>query len=450
MITYNMSVLMGESNSSHTPKIKCNDTGVNLRIFPVIRTPLSKFRDKLEPYQIPPGCTAVLKVAKLDKTYALTDGEIKGDNIFFELPPQACTAIGEAKAEVNMFDEDGRRITTGTFVLEIVKEAVSDHYPDSKVYVDILADYIKAVKTAKNTTETAATEAKEASEAAKGEAAKAEAAQAHAPIIGKNGNWHTWSAATEGYVDSGTKAQGKPGTTPQKGVDYYTSTEKAEMINDVFNALKEMGSLDIVKYMSVSTIQLKPGKIYFFETCDETYKAQICDQNGSLFEGALQGLIMLPQTGYCKYIGIKDNPSSIGLSDLLNFKGLFDKFIQTETFTPTSELRLEADSSFRCWEIAGNSRNLKIGTYAAKELIEGITAELSVAFLYPLQLDEYAIAIDGVEIERQSYGDTIRIAAELLNAKDTQIVFYENGNEVIRATVQPTIPNCGVLYAVER
>ena len=203
MITYNMSVLMGENNSSHTPKIKCNDTGVNLRIFPVIRTPLSKFRDKVEPYQIPPGCTAVLKVAKTDKTYALTDGEFKGDNIFFKLPPQACTAIGEAKAEVNIFDEDGRRITSGTFVLEIEKEAVSDHSPDSQVYVDILADYIKEVKTAKATTEAAA--------------AKAEAALDHAPIIGENGNWHTWNATTENYVDSGTKAQGKPGEKGEKG-----------------------------------------------------------------------------------------------------------------------------------------------------------------------------------------------------------------------------------------
>lgn len=424
MITYNISVLMGENNSGSSPKIKCNDTGVNLRIFPVIRTPLSKYRDKLEPYTIPAGCTAVLKVAKTDKTYALADGKIEGSSMLFELPAQACTALGNALAEVNIFGADGRRVTTGTFVLEIEKEAASDHSPDSKPYVDILANYIKDVNTAKTTTE-------KASKAAADAAAKAEAAQARAPIIGNNGNWHTWDAATECYVDSGTKAQG-------------------QMINDVLNVIKEMGALDIVKYMSVCTIQLKPGKIYYFETVGEEHKAQICDQSGSLFEGALQGLVMLPQTGYCKYIGIKDNPSSIGLSDLLNFKGLFDKFIQTETFTPTSELRLEASSSIRCWEIAGNSCNLKIGTYAAKELIKGITAELSVAFLYPLQLDEYAIAIDGVEIERQSYGGTMRIAAELLNAKDTQIVFYRNGNEVIRATVQPTILNCGVLYAVER
>lgn len=168
MIIYNMTVIMGENNSSHAPTIKCNDTGVRLRIFPVIRTPLSKFRDKLEAYTIPAGCTAVLKVAKPDGTYTLTDGKIKDNSMCFKLPPQACTALGEAKAEANIYGADGRRVTTGTFILDIKKEAVSDHSPDSQVYVDILADYIKAVNTAKDEAIDAAERAEAAAEAAEG------------------------------------------------------------------------------------------------------------------------------------------------------------------------------------------------------------------------------------------------------------------------------------------
>lgn len=208
MIIYNMSVLMGENNSGSSPKIKCNDTGVCLRIFPVIRTALSKFRDKLEPYTIPANCTAVLKVAKTDKTYALTDGKIEGSSMLFELPAQACTALGNALAEVNIFGEDGRRVTTGTFVLEVVKEAVSDHSPDSKVYVDILSNYIKDVNTAKEEAEAAAE--------------RAEDVQTHGPIIGENGKWWLWNSDLGQYVDSGVSAYGEDGHTPQKGVDYFT------------------------------------------------------------------------------------------------------------------------------------------------------------------------------------------------------------------------------------
>lgn len=201
MITYSMSVLMGENNSGSSPKIKCNDTGVCLRIFPVIRTQLSKFRDKLEAYTIPANCTAVLKVAKTDKTYALTDGQIEGSSVLFKLPPQACTKLGNALAEVNIFGADGRRVTTGTFVLEVVEEAVSEHSPDSKTYVDILANYIKDVNTAKDAAEEAAE--------------RAEDAQSHGPIIGEDGNWWLWASDLGQYVDSGVNAYGPAG--PQGG-----------------------------------------------------------------------------------------------------------------------------------------------------------------------------------------------------------------------------------------
>lgn len=54
------------------------------------------------------------------------------------------------------------------------------------------------------------------------------------PHIGANGNWFV------GETDTGVKAQGEdgdPGDTPQKGVDYWTEADKAEMVNDVLAAL---------------------------------------------------------------------------------------------------------------------------------------------------------------------------------------------------------------------
>ena len=213
MIIYDLSVLMGESHSLHSPTIKCNDSGVRLRIFPVIRTPLSKYRDKLEAYTIPAGCTAVLKVAKPDGTYVLTDGKIKDNSMCFKLPPQACTVLGEAKAEANIYGADGRRVTTGTFVLEIEKEAIGEHSPDSEPYVDILANYIKTVNEAKDAAEAAAERAEDAAEAAEG----AEAGKVHEPIIGEDGCWWLWDDNLKQYINSDVSAYGVPGPKGDTG-----------------------------------------------------------------------------------------------------------------------------------------------------------------------------------------------------------------------------------------
>ena len=56
------------------------------------------------------------------------------------------------------------------------------------------------------------------------------------PHIGKNGNWYI------GNTDTGIKAQGY---TPQRGVDYYTDADKAEMVDAVLDALPDG---DVVSY----------------------------------------------------------------------------------------------------------------------------------------------------------------------------------------------------------
>lgn len=48
------------------------------------------------------------------------------------------------------------------------------------------------------------------------------------PYIGENGNWWT------GETDTGVKAEGK---TPEKGVDYFTEADKAEMKSYVDDAI---------------------------------------------------------------------------------------------------------------------------------------------------------------------------------------------------------------------
>lgn len=235
MITYDLHVLVGAEDTEKKAAIKCHDTGVNLRIWPEILTQLSAWRSTKKPYTIPPGSTAVLKVAKPDKTYVLTDGKIESGSIYFEPHPQSFTAPGTAQAEVNIYGNDGRRLTTATFLLTVTKESACDCEQESGSYVDILGEQIKAIKDA----ETAATEA----------ADKAVGAASHPPKLSENVTWLVWNVETGEYEDTGISglgqkgdpgepgAPGKDGYTPKKGVDYYTEADKADMVQAVLAAL---------------------------------------------------------------------------------------------------------------------------------------------------------------------------------------------------------------------
>ena len=59
------------------------------------------------------------------------------------------------------------------------------------------------------------------------------------PYIGENGNWYIWDIEKKVFVDSGYKSQGD---TPEKGVDYWTPTDKAEITEYVDEQTKVIKS----------------------------------------------------------------------------------------------------------------------------------------------------------------------------------------------------------------
>lgn len=95
-----------------------------------------------------------------------------------------------------------------------------------------------------------------------------EAAEVNQPIIGQDGYWYTWDQEAGEYVKTSTKAQGEdgqPGHTPEKGVDYWTAADKAEMESDVAGAIIDDTSTALDKTWSasksntlLSEIQAKP------------------------------------------------------------------------------------------------------------------------------------------------------------------------------------------------
>ena len=131
MITFDIYVLMGASAGEKKATVKCNDTGVNLRIFPETLTELSARRFKTDPYSIPSGSVAVLKVSKSDGTpLEIPAKRVEKNSVFFKLPPQTFTVEGVASAEVSIFGSDGRRVTSDTFYIDVSKECVADNVVD--------------------------------------------------------------------------------------------------------------------------------------------------------------------------------------------------------------------------------------------------------------------------------------------------------------------------------
>lgn len=186
MLTYDVTLCIGTDNPDKRISVKCHDTGINFRVYLALLR-RSKWREIHDPYDIPPGSTAVLKIAKPDRTYVLTDGVVESDDIVFTPPPQSFTAAGTASAEVSLFGPDGRRLTTSTFYIEVPKECVCDCEEESATYVDVMAQQIKA--------------AQEAAE-------RAETAAVRQPYIGENGNWHIWDIDAQTYKDTGVSAGG--------------------------------------------------------------------------------------------------------------------------------------------------------------------------------------------------------------------------------------------------
>lgn len=143
MITYDLTVYIGEAMREKRPIIKCHDTGVTLALHPVTIHKVSKYRDEVERYQIPAGATALLKIRKPDDTYVVTDVSIEDGKIICPMPTQSCTAPGICKAEVQLFNSEGKRLTTATFEFEVTKECLCGSEEESKPWVDVLGEQVK-------------------------------------------------------------------------------------------------------------------------------------------------------------------------------------------------------------------------------------------------------------------------------------------------------------------
>lgn len=236
MVTHNITLCIGASGKNKKSIVKCHDTGVNLRIkLEVFRH--QQWKDAREPYVIPEESTAIIKVAKPDHTHVLKDGIITNQGIVFEMPPQTFTVAGLSQAEVSLYDSNGRRITTSSFIIEVEKECIDGCETESETYVDILAEQIKAAtEAADKVAEDAAAgkfNGKDGKDGEKGE--KGDKGE-QGPKGDKGDKGDVGEQGPQG-VPGEKGADGADGYTPIKGVDYWTEADKAEIKSYVDDAI---------------------------------------------------------------------------------------------------------------------------------------------------------------------------------------------------------------------
>lgn len=190
MINYEMTVAIGRKKADPGPLIKQHDSGVNFTVRLIVCRYETDWLEEEDPYSIPEGCTAILKVQKPDSTCTMTDAEVRyPHSVYAELPVEATAAVGICKAEISIYDQDGERITSATFDYEVEKEAVSEDSQPSQDYFDVLGRLVKSVK--------------EAAETAADAAEKALSASVHPPKLSDKNTWMIWDVSSGRYVDTG-------------------------------------------------------------------------------------------------------------------------------------------------------------------------------------------------------------------------------------------------------
>lgn len=162
MIRFNITAYIGAENKEPGPIIKCHDSGVVLAI--ILKT-VSKTRwmQTEEDYRIPDGTTAVIRIKKPDNTVVLTDEgiTIEGNAVVCSKLEQAYTAPGTCRAELSLYNPEGKRLTSATFTYEVESECVCDEDERSEDYMNVLGGKIEAVNAAAASAAESAAEAEE-------------------------------------------------------------------------------------------------------------------------------------------------------------------------------------------------------------------------------------------------------------------------------------------------
>ncbi|MGM9600649.1 MAG: BppU family phage baseplate upper protein, partial [Faecousia sp.] len=115
-----ISIDVSQSSSPVCVHCKQEDTGRMLRI---------SLSDGGYPYEITPDCYAVFTAEKPDGTILHNPCEIEGNTILYSFTPQTCAAPGKLVAEIKLYGEGDKLLTTASFLIYVDKTVYRDGDP---------------------------------------------------------------------------------------------------------------------------------------------------------------------------------------------------------------------------------------------------------------------------------------------------------------------------------
>ena len=163
MITYEVPVYIGKENGDSGILIKCHDSGVRFAVKLMVSGWVSKWKETAKPYIIPEGATAKFRVRRYDRARTSTDAHIESDGaVICPVHPYSVATPGSCDAEVVLFDKNGLRLTSATFVFVVDEECAPVNGEDDPVYVDSIQGLLSSAESAAKRAEDAADAAEKA------------------------------------------------------------------------------------------------------------------------------------------------------------------------------------------------------------------------------------------------------------------------------------------------
>lgn len=238
-------------------------------------------------YHISDGCTAVFRAKKPDGTILFNSCTINGNAVEYIFTSQTVAAVGIVECEVTLADADGKQITSPRFALIVENVLYSDDEVESTNEFTKLQEALAKVSGLDSasiamrveggyiqySTDNGKTWVNLIAESdLKGDKG-ADGKDGITPHIGENGNWYIGNTDTgkpsqgaQGVKgDTGTPGKdGKDGHTPVKGTDYWTASDKAEIVNDTKNAidLSSYAKLSDLAPLAGTTAELTPSQVH--------------------------------------------------------------------------------------------------------------------------------------------------------------------------------------------
>lgn len=162
MIQLGIKAPIGREYDGQEHTIKCMDSGVTFAVELFTVEPISPWRERAIPYQIPEGSTAKLRVTRSDRAYTNTKATIEGGVILCPVHPYSVAVPGKCAADVAVYGPDGNRLTGATFHFFVDRECAPTDGENAPVYVDSIQGLIEFVEQSADRAESAAERAENA------------------------------------------------------------------------------------------------------------------------------------------------------------------------------------------------------------------------------------------------------------------------------------------------